>query len=147
MHWMVENIRNFEYSASLAQHLQNGQMLMVVSDGLYRPDFKIGTAAWVIKHSGDNEALTGDNLVPGDANSQCSHCSKLTGIIGAVQHMNLLCQRYKIQQGNIELGCDGLEAYKVASQYVYDPTTQLKHFDLVSTLHQLIDMSQLKWKF
>ena len=61
--------------------------------------------------------------------------------------MNILCRQFNIQAGNIELGCDGFEAFQVASRYTYDPTTRLKHFDLVSTLHCLIEQSPLTWSF
>ncbi len=96
MHCMVNNVRHFNYSAILAQHLQNGHTIRAVSDGSYNPEFKLGTAAWVIKHYDDENALIGDNLVPGCESVQCSHRSELTGMIRVVRHMNLLCRRYNV---------------------------------------------------
>ena len=147
MNWMVNNIYGINHSQQLVQHLQNGETLMAVSDGSYHPQHCIGTSAWIFKRSGDTVTVKGDNLVPGDPAIQCSHRSELSGIIGAVRHMNIICRRYEITEGNIELGCDGLEAFKVASRYDYDPTTRIKHYDLVSTLHQLIKDSPLTWTF
>ena len=82
-------------------------------------------------------------MVPCKKSCQCSYRSEITGLVGAVRHMNLLCRQYNVTAGNIELGCDGLDAYKAATRYDYDPSTRIKHFDLVSTLHQLIKTSPL----
>ena len=147
MEWMINNTYNQQHTHQLAQYLLEGHNLTAVSDGSFHPEYKIGTSAWVIKHPADNRAIYGDNLVPGSDDIQCSHRSELTGLIGVVRHMNLICRQYNIQQGNIELGCDGLEAFNVASRYTYDLTTRIKHFDLVSTLHQLIKQSPLTWQF
>ena len=78
---------------------------------------------------------------------QCPHRSELSGLIGAVQHINLICQQHNIQQGYIELGCDGLEAYKVATRHHFRPSCNIGHFDLASTLHRLIQNSQMTWTF
>ncbi len=40
-----------------------------------------------------------------------------------------------------------MEAYNAAARYNYRPSTQISHFDLVSTMHKLIQKSQLQWKF
>ena len=89
---------------------------MVVSDGSYHPEFKTGTASWVITSTNNTgRRIYGYNIVPGEQHVQCPHRSELSGLLGAVKHINLLCQQYNIQHGSIELACDGLEAHKVAT--------------------------------
>ena len=61
--------------------------------------------------------------------------------------MNLLCQQHRISNGSIEVGCDGMEAVKAASRFQFEPNVKISHFDMVSTLHQLINDSPLTWSF
>ena len=63
------------------------------------------------------------------------------------KHVNDLCNLHGITSGSIEAGCDGMEAYKVASRLGYPPSTRISHFDLASTLHQLLRDSPLTWTF
>ena len=85
-----------------------------MSDGSYHPQLKAGTSAWWIKTEDGQLQFGGNNIVPGQAADQCSHCSELCGLIGAIHHVNTLCAKHNITTGSVELGCDRLEAYKVA---------------------------------
>ena len=49
--------------------------------------------------------------------------------------------------GNVELGCDGEEAYKIATRYTYEATSKISHHDLTTKLHNIIEQSPVLWKF
>ena len=64
-----------------------------------------------------------------------------------IWNTNNICSTYKVLEGAADLGYDGFEAYKIATRYSYDPYTQILHYNLYSTLHQLIKANPLSWKF
>ena len=147
MEWMVPSTWHAENLQHVAAHLSSSRPLCAVSDGSFHPALQVGTAAWVL-HTGDHtHDLGGSNVVPGPKEVQCAHRSELSGLIGAVRHVNLICHMFQITSGDAELGCDGLEAYNVATRHTFDPSTKVAHFDLVSALHYLIRSSPLCWTF
>ena len=68
-------------------------------------------------------------------------------MIGAIQHITMICKRNDIDQGTVEIACDGLEAFKIATRYEWTHTTNMGHFHMTSCLHQLLSKSKLLWKF
>ena len=148
MDWMVQSTYNNQDEEWIVQQLRQNDRIMIVSDGSYHPKHKVGTSAWVITSEADtSRRIYGDNIVPGDACVQCPHRSELSGLIGAVRHIHSICERHNIQTGHIEIGCDGQEAYKIATRYDWKHTTSMGHFDLSSCLHQLLRQSTLHWSF
>ena len=148
MKWMVSNTYNRQDEQWIVNQLRQGQRIMIVSDGSYHPTHEVGTSAWVITSSTDtSRRIYGDNIVPGDSYVQCAHRSELAGLVGAVGHIHQLCQQYNIQDGHIEIACDGQEAYKIATRYEWKHTTKIGHFDLSSCLHQMLRKSTLQWNF
>ena len=146
--WMVNNVYNQQEEQWIVEQLRQNIPLMIVSDGSYHPQHKVGTSAWVIASTSDtSRRIQGDNIVPGQAHVQCPHRSELTGLVGAVRHIEQLCQQYNINQGQVEIACDGLEAYKIATRYKWKHITNMGHFDIASCLHQLLQHSTITWKF
>ena len=45
------------------------------------------------------------------------------------------------------MGCDGEEAFRIASWYEYTPTNKISHHDIVTKLHHLINESPIQWNF
>ena len=45
------------------------------------------------------------------------------------------------------MGCNGKEAFKIASRYNYTPTNKISHHDIVTKLHYLINQSPIQWSF
>ena len=88
--WMVRNTFQTQHENIIATHLRHGQTVMAVSDGSYHPELKHCTSAWVIRPDNKATSILGKNLVPGGKEVQCSHRSELSGLIGAVQHINLI---------------------------------------------------------
>lgn len=88
---MVTPLDNRENSEWIVNKLRNNIALNIVSDGSYHPSFDIGSSSWVITaEDSTRHKLKGKNIVPGDKVDQCSHRSELCGLIGAIQHINLL---------------------------------------------------------
>ena len=129
----------------LETKLQSGITTRAVSDGSYHTTYQYVTSAWIITIQNNKHAITGPDVVPSDTKSQFSCRSELCGLIGDIRHINNICSTYNILEGSAELGCDGLEAYNVATRYEYAPPTKISHYDLSSNLHQLIKASPLSW--
>ena len=90
----------------LAKKLQYGITIQAVIDVSYHPTYQYGTSTWIIKIHNNDGVITGDDVVLGGAKYQCSHRSELCVIIGAIQHIYIICSTYKVLEGSLELGCD-----------------------------------------
>ena len=103
---------------------------------------------WVITSTNDTaRRIYADNIVPGDKHIQCPHRSELCELLGAVQHILQLCEEYNLNGGQVEIACDGLEAYKIATRFQWTHTTNIGHYDMVTCLHQLLRNSNISWNF
>ena len=138
---------NYSYSKKILATALKCNTAIAVSDGSYHPDHKKGTAAWVIHDTISKAEITGNNNVPGHSTVQCSHRSELSGLIGVVQHINNICKKYAITKEHIEVGCDGEEAFRVASRFAYAPNNKISHHNIVTKLHYLINSSPINWTF
>ena len=102
------------YSLTISDdNIQEGQL--VLSPSSTHMHFGL-----VIKLEGCHCPIRRNNIVPGIPHYQCSYCSELIGLIGAVRQINLSCNLHNIMEGNVELDCDSLDAFKVASRYTFD---------------------------
>jgi hypothetical protein len=81
-----------------------------ISDG----SFKDGrdTSAFSLFGSTEEPLLIGWNGVPGNPHAQSAYRSKLAGVAGIITAAKLICARYLITLGTIEVGLDELEALK-----------------------------------
>ena len=148
MTWMINQVYNTPAENWIIQQLRHGHKLMVVSDGSYHPQYKVGTSAWVITSENDtSQRIYADNIIPGDEYLQCPHRSELGGLIGAIRHITTLCNQHNITDGTVEIACDGMEAYKIASRFEWKHITNMGHYDMASCLHQLLRRSTLQWTF
>lgn len=148
LNWTIEETLNDHNMAWLAEQLLLGKNIMVVSDGSFHPDYGAGASSWVITSPSNTDIrVYGDNIIPGNKYVQCAHRIELGGLTGAIRHINNICLQYNITNGFVTLACDGLEAYKAATRHTWRPTTKISHFDLVTTMHSLINSSPIQWKF
>ena len=144
---MLKEVIHNNNNEFLSKKLQSGIIIWALSDGYYHPTYQYRTSAWIIKIQNKYHAIIEADIVPGDAKYQCSRRSELCGLIGDIRHINNIFITYKFLEGSSELRCDGLEAYKLVTRHAYSPYTKLSHYDLSSTLHQLIKSIPLYWKF
>ena len=69
--------------------------MVIVSDGSYSPDIKIGASAWAIGIKGTlNQYIFRNNIVPGIEGNQCPHHSELSGLIGALYWISIAKKFY-----------------------------------------------------
>ena len=146
--WMVTKQDFVQHIPWLVEQLWNDEPLIGVSDGSYHPDFGIGTSSWAITgQTRHHKKVTGGNIVPGHSSVQCPHRSELCGLVGLIRHVDIICADYNITSGQIEVGCDGEEAFKIATRAHFRPATKISHFDIVSRLHHLINNNVITWTF
>ena len=120
--------------------------LRLVSDGSYLESASLGTAAWVLAISRHRYA-TGDHITPGPGSVQCSHRSELSGMLGAILQVNDLCLQFQIDNGSIELQCDGLGAVNVVKDAHLPINPSYSHFDIITSITIAISRSPLTWTF
>ena len=112
----------------------NSGTAVVVSDGSYYPDHKMGVARWLILSEDDTEFISGGGMCPGTANEVNAYRCKLWGLLDIAAATWALEQAFPhINSPDFTVGCDGEAALK-ASMLSYPPalTTQIKHFDIIS---------------
>ena len=84
--------------------------MLIVSDGSYHPEIKVGTAAWIITtESTLSTPIFGDNIIPGDSIIQYLYHSELGGLISTLFHWNRIYIKHEIGKVEVEVRCDGLE--------------------------------------
>jgi hypothetical protein len=125
--------------------MHNGQ-LKIVRDGSFLNPLELGMAAWIIAIS-QHQYIIGQHFTPGPGPLQCSHRSELSGILGAVLHINDLCSQFEVTRRSAELHCDGLGAVNVASFLTPCINPSRSHFDIISSLSRAIQLSPLSWTF
>jgi len=121
--------------------------IIAVSDGSYK--YTQGTAAWVVcMESAPMMAIAhGVLMTPGQSNTQGSYRSKLVaGIYGIVTTITIISKFYQINQGSVQVICDGKLALKCCfKQPVCNPTE--KHFDILHAIQTTMQETSLQWQW
>jgi len=131
--------------ALLTSKIRQQYKVLIISDGSYHPTFQLGTAAWVITTIHTLYSLVyRDNIIPGDSVIQYSHRSEISGIIRVVCHLKRICMKFNLQNVSVELRCDGMEALRGTETYHHNQSTNIRYFDLLSTLDRLINESPIQ---
>jgi hypothetical protein len=129
-----------------AQYICEGN-IQLVSDGSYNPDLQLGTASWVLESQDRGLHITGNLVTPGEEESQCSHPSELSGLLGGIHFVNKLCSKLNITEGFSKIGCDGEGAINMVS-YIHDKiNSSRKHFDILGAINNAILQSPVRWTF
>ena len=79
-----------------------------------------------------------DNIILTDNDEGCSYRSKLERLYRAIYHWKSIASRFNLHHIPIKVRCYGLEVIKVTRRYHYKPTTNIVHYDMISTLHYLV---------
>ena len=97
--------------------------MYIVSNGSFFLDVKKGAAAWVIiAYQNHRFFLMGNNLCTGPRESQCSHRSELSGIIGDLKYWDRIKKGHSVDDVKVIFKCDRLEAVVVALRWHYSPS-------------------------
>jgi hypothetical protein len=91
--------------------------------------------------------IKGAVVVPGTAKDQSAYRSELAGIYSIMVAITKLCNFFDIQQGAIELGCDGQSALDKAFNHVALIRLEDSNHDLLQAIRYLWASSPLQWKF
>ena len=83
----------------IVEGLRNGS-IKVVSDASFDREQQLGTAAWTIATTRFSY-LVGTHWTPGEAPTQCAHCSELSGNLGAIMHVNKICTLHILHPGKL----------------------------------------------
>lgn len=143
--WCMHSLELVDDGRPLADALTNGlsATIMAVSDGTFKNTF--GTAAWTIETENRGDLLTGSVVCPGHSDDQSAYRSELTGLYVIMTIINQLCHFYTIEEGHVEIGCDGLSALQTVFEQGTVLTTDIPDFDLVGAILHLRRTSQVTW--
>jgi hypothetical protein len=118
----------------------------VVSDGSFLSSHGIGSAAWIIESPNQTHQCKGKINCPGPSNIQSSHRSELISILGVITHVTHICSAHNIQEGSMEIGCDGLGALSAIQSNNHIIKSSWKHFDMIKAIRKSIQLSKLNWR-
>jgi hypothetical protein len=104
----------------------------VVTDGSFK--LHRGTLAFALLDLASGTQLTGANHVPGLSSDHCSYQSELTGILGTVIFIDIVCGFFQITKEHITIGCDNLEAGWHGISFESPPSPSDDHFDIISAI-------------
>ncbi len=86
-------------------------------------------------------------VCPGDANTHSSYQSELTGLYVILAITNHLCNYYNINEGSIEIGCDGLSALQSAFDHGLYLSSDMPDYDLIGAIYHLRKSSKISWSY
>jgi hypothetical protein len=143
--WCVHSLELVDDGRPLADALTNGlsATIMAVIDGSFKNTFE--TATWTIGTEERGGLLTGSVVCPGHSDDQSAYRSELTGLYLIMTIINQLCYFYSIEEGHVEIGCDGLSALQTAFEQGTVLSTDIPDFDLVGAILHLRKTSQVTW--
>jgi hypothetical protein len=109
----VEKIQVDVDFQELVKWLESGDAI-TVSDKSYKED--MGTSSWwILSKRNEKNIIAGANFVPGRAHYQSSYRSELAGMFSIIVFISLVVEFYKLDQGRLEIACDGIEALRAIS--------------------------------
>jgi hypothetical protein len=82
----------------------------------------MGTSSWRIVNKHREQGLVSvANFVPGRGKNQSSYRSELMGMLGIIVFVHLVTEFFHLEEGQIEVTSDGIEALKVISEEYKSP--------------------------
>ena len=144
--WAIERCVSTDDGKSVADALRRGDCIGV-SDGSFKDQF--GTACWRLQVKGDeaSEGITCPCVVPGGAESHSAYRSELAGLYGMATMVWTLCNFYKIDEGEVELACDGLQALRHVARFDGWTEPKMPQFDLLEATRAMLRKCPIKLKF
>ena len=130
-------------ASRIATDLRDGTAT-AVSDGSFKNEN--GTSAFLVCAEDDSQRIIGVNAVPGACKEQSAYRSELAGISGILMVLDILCKKFKITSGSIEIGLDGQQALIAASED-WPLNIAQPDFDLLKDIRAKIQKLplQIKW--
>ena len=107
LQWALAYIEQPDDLTSIVASILEGTAA-AVTDGSF--NLQGGTAAFTLVNLTSGVQLTGANHVPGLPTDQCAYRSELTGILGTVILINIVCKFFRITSRQVTIRCNNLEA-------------------------------------
>jgi hypothetical protein len=142
--WVVENVEVCGDWQTWA--LSNQHMLYGVSDGSFKEKF--GTAAYVIGVVDKPQIyMRGRVVTPGNPEEQNAFRSELAGIYAITVMHWAVCEYFTLEQGQIELACDGKSALHQAQWSEDFINTQYPHYDMILAIRSIRQRTNWNWSW
>jgi hypothetical protein len=93
-----------EFDRTIVKDIQDGTA-SAFSDGSFKNCS--GASAFMICSDPIANRIISINAVPGAADEQSAYRSELAGVSGIMHTLKLLCKKFKITQGSVQIGLDG----------------------------------------
>jgi len=147
LHWCTKNCFIVNEGRNLVEAIISGLQgnIMAISDGSYKDS--LGTAAWTIGTEEEESLLSGTVVCPGAESDQSSYRSELTGLYAILAIIDQLCQFYSVNEGMIQIACDGLSALNMAFDHPPILTRDLPDYDLLGAIFSLRRNMRLSLSF
>lgn len=109
---------------------------IAVTDGSFKNGW--GTAAWILHDTSTGEELIGHGVTPGPVNCQSAYRAEVYGILQTLRSIDHICKKFNIHTGSITIACDCTSALENAFATWKLPHPNRAHYDLLSTIRQVI---------
>ena len=139
--WILDELELVGNHRDIIKSIQDGTAC-AISDGSFKGSR--GAAGFTITCPRTAAAYTGKHTVQGPSTANSAYRSELSGLLGILTLVDLLCVHDDIQSGGVTIACDGLSALQQAF-YEGPAVVTRPDFDLLHTLRHHLHSSQLKW--
>ena len=140
--WLYHSSNRSKTISKLVRDIKNGKA-RAVSDGSYKQEWELGTAAWRIESEDESEYIQGTAISPGPPELQSAYRSELLGLLAIMDRIKLL----KIGKGRITIGCDGISALEKGTETIIASCSpQHKHSDLISAMAKIRDNLEVTFR-
>ena len=135
--WLYYEVSRSVDIKELISDIRNGRAI-AVSDGSYKKEWKKGTAAWRLESEKGNQYIQGTVISPGHPEMQSAYRSELVGQMAILDKMKEICIKYRITDGSILIGCDGITALQKANEGSPEfCSPNHKHSDILSAMNKI----------
>ena len=107
----------------------------------------MGTAAWVLEAHSPENRIQGECRAPGTGKDQDPYRSETTGLYALATMVHVLCEHHHIDQGSVEIACDGLSALNQCAKLDANPQPKAPHFDIIAATRAVMNRCPIKWTF
>ena len=141
--WAAREVMMTESIDDIIRSVKEGNSIGV-SDGSFQ--LKFGTACWIIENAKGTERIIGLIDVPASSDDHDAYRSELAGLYGILRISILLEKIGNIENGSIEVGCDGKSALEQALTKDKDEVScNQSHFDIISSIHDIREKSKITY--
>ena len=114
----------------------NTNSLVAVSDGSYKEEEEMATAAVVLEDTERNFKLKVSIITPGDSSDLNAYRAELSGMLAIICYINNICEEFQLDNRNYTIHCDGKSALDTADYYSTALVTKsnIKHFDIIQAI-------------